>query len=58
VTKDGVWIGDRLYTQLVTASNYRAIANLHTLKFTRAQAKSSQSAITSRFLATDLNNGD
>jgi hypothetical protein len=43
---------------MVTTSNYGAIANLHTLKITRAQAKSSQPAFTSRFLATDFNNGD
>jgi hypothetical protein len=47
-----------LYTQLVTASNYSAIANLHTLQITRAHAKPSQSAFTSCFLVTDLNNGD
>jgi hypothetical protein len=47
-----------LYTQRITASNYWAIANLHTLQITRAHAKSSQSAFTSCFLVTDLNNGD
>jgi hypothetical protein len=41
---------DQLYTRLGTTSTYKAI--------TRAQAKSSQSVFTSRFLVTDLNNGD
>jgi hypothetical protein len=39
-------------------SNYSAIVNLHTLQITRAQAKPSQSAFTSRFPVIDLNNGD
>jgi hypothetical protein len=33
-----------------------ASPNLHTLQITIAHAKSSQSAFTSRFLVTDLNN--
>jgi hypothetical protein len=49
---------DHLYTQLVTTSNYNAIANLHTLQITRAHAKFSQSSFTSHFLVTDFNNGD
>jgi hypothetical protein len=45
------------YTQeLWTTSTYNAIADLHTLQITRSHAKTSQSAFTSRFLATDLNN--
>jgi hypothetical protein len=47
-----------LYTQVVTTSNYGAIADLHTLQITRAHAKSSQPAYTSCFLVTDLNIGD
>jgi hypothetical protein len=49
---------EHLYTQLVTTSTYTAITSLHTLQITKAQAKSSQSAFTSCFLVTDLNNGD
>jgi hypothetical protein len=46
------------YLQIVTTDNCSTIANLHTLQITRAHAKSSQSAYTSRFLVMDLNNGD
>jgi hypothetical protein len=46
------------HLQMVTRSNYGAIANLHTLQITIVHAKSSQSVFTSRFLVTDLNNGD
>jgi hypothetical protein len=49
---------DHLYIQLVTTSNYSTIANLHSSQITKAQAKPSQSAFTSRFLVTDFNNGD
>jgi hypothetical protein len=49
---------DHLYTQLVTTSNYSAIASTHTLEITGAHTKSSQSALTSRFLVTDLNSGN
>jgi hypothetical protein len=49
---------DHLYTRLGTTNNYSAIADLHTSQFTRAHAMSSQSAFSSRFLVTDLNNGD
>jgi hypothetical protein len=48
---------DYLYTPLRTTSNYIATANLHTLQ-SLGHAKSSQFAFTSRFLVTDLNNGD
>jgi hypothetical protein len=41
VTIDGVWIGEWIYQQL-----YKSL-----------HAKSSQSAFTSRFLLTNLNNG-
>jgi hypothetical protein len=56
----GFWLvnGFTDHLQIVTKSNYNAIANLHTLQFTRADATSSQSAFISRFLVTDLNNGD
>jgi hypothetical protein len=36
----------------------KASAHLHALHITRAHANSSQSAFTSRFLVTDLNNAD
>jgi hypothetical protein len=44
----GVWleIGFIEYLQIMT-SNYSAIANLHTLQFTTARTKSSQSAVSS-----------
>jgi hypothetical protein len=50
---------DHLYTRLGTASNYSAIADLHTLRITTAHAKP-QSFILfpSRCLVTALNNGD
>jgi hypothetical protein len=46
------------HLQMVTRSNYGAIANLHTLQITRAHAKPSQSAFIRRSLVTDLNSGD
>jgi hypothetical protein len=51
---------DHFNTRLVTTLNYSAIANLHNLReqITRAHAKYSQFAFISRFLVTDLNNGD
>jgi hypothetical protein len=60
VTVEGVWNGDSIYwpLQIVTTSNYGAIAYLHTLQITTAYARSSQSALTSRFLVTDFNIGD
>jgi hypothetical protein len=42
----------------VTTLNYCVIADLRTLQITTVHAKSSQSAFTSYFLVTDLNNGD
>jgi hypothetical protein len=42
----------------VTTNNYNIISNFHTLQMTTAHAKSFQPAFTSRFPATDLNNGD
>jgi hypothetical protein len=41
----------RIYTQLGTTSNYSAIANSHTLQFTTACTKPSQSALSSRVIA-------
>jgi hypothetical protein len=43
---------------IVTTSNYISIANFHNLQITTVEAKPSQSASTSRFPVTDLNNGD
>jgi hypothetical protein len=49
---------DHVYTHnSVTTSNYDAITNFRTLQTTRAHAKSSQSASTSRFMVTDFNTG-
>jgi hypothetical protein len=44
--------------RIVITSNCNAIANLHNLPITTANAKPSQSVFTSRFPVTDLNNGD
>jgi hypothetical protein len=50
---------DYLQTLVVTTLlNHGAIADFHVLQITRAHAKSFQSAFTSRFPVTDLNNGD
>jgi hypothetical protein len=49
---------DHFNTRLVTTFHYSAIANLHTLQITTARATSFESAFTSRFPVTDLNNGD
>jgi hypothetical protein len=45
VTVDGIWIGNWIieHLQIVTTSNYSAIANSHTQKFTTARTKSSHS---------------
>jgi hypothetical protein len=51
----GLVIGFIDYLQIVTISNYKAIANLHTLQITRTHAKSSPSVFTTRFLVTDPN---
>jgi hypothetical protein len=52
----GLVIGFLDHLQIITTSNYSAIANLHNLQITIAHAKSSQSTFTSRFLITDPNN--
>jgi hypothetical protein len=46
---DGILIGNRIFEnlQIVTTSNYSATANSHTLQFTTACIKSSQSAVSS-----------
>jgi hypothetical protein len=49
---------DHFNTQLLTTLNYSAIADLHTLQITTEHTKYFQPAVTSRFTATDLNNGD
>jgi hypothetical protein len=49
---------DHFTTRLVTTSNYSVVADFHTLQITTAHAKSFQSAFTSLFPVTDLNNGD
>jgi hypothetical protein len=46
------------HLEIVTTCNYNAIAILHNLQITTTQTKPSQSASTSRFPVTDLNNGD
>jgi hypothetical protein len=46
------------HIQVVTRINCNTIANFHTLQITTAHPKTFQSSFTSRFLATDLNNGD
>jgi hypothetical protein len=66
VTIDGVWIGNRIYWTLETRNyNYSAIANSHTVQFTTARTKSSESAVSSpvfaclqsRSLATSVSAG-
>jgi hypothetical protein len=42
--------------QIITTSNYSAIANSRTLQFTTAHTKSSLFVFTSRFLGTGPNN--
>jgi hypothetical protein len=55
----GLAIGfiDHFTIWLVTTLNYSAIANFQSLQITTAHTKSFQSAFTSRFPITDLNNG-
>jgi hypothetical protein len=47
VTIEGVWIGNWVFDhlQMVTTSNYSAIANSHALQFTTAHTMSFQSAV-------------
>jgi hypothetical protein len=49
VTTDWVWIGNLIYWPLSDRNyiNYSSIANAHTLNFTTARNKSSQSAVSS-----------
>jgi hypothetical protein len=53
VTVDGVWIRNWIteHLQILTTSNYSDTANSHTLKFTKARTKSSQSAVSSQAIA-------
>jgi hypothetical protein len=60
VTIDGIFllvIGFIEHLQIVTTSNYSAVANSHTLQFTTARTKSSHSffSLSSRCLATASN---
>jgi hypothetical protein len=47
----GLVIGLNKHLQIVTTSNYSAIANSHILQFTTARTKSSQSAVSSSIVA-------
>jgi hypothetical protein len=47
----GSVIGFTEHFQIITTSNYSAIANSHTLQFTTTRTKSSQSAVSSPVLA-------
>jgi hypothetical protein len=47
IDRFGLVIGFTKHLQITTTSNYSAIANSHTLQFTIAHAKSSQSAVSS-----------
>jgi hypothetical protein len=51
---------DHFNTRLVTAPNYSAIADLHTLQISTTRVKSLPACIvfTSRFPVTDFNSGD
>jgi hypothetical protein len=50
----GLTIGFIVHVQFVTTSNYSAIANSHTLQFTTAHNKSSQSAVSSLVLHSSI----
>jgi hypothetical protein len=52
----GLVIGFIEHLQIVTTSNYNAIANSHNLQFTTAHTKYSQFVFTSHFLVMDPNN--
>jgi hypothetical protein len=47
----GLVIGFTEHLQIVTTSHYSAIANSHTLQFTTARIKSSQSVVSSQVVA-------
>jgi hypothetical protein len=44
------------HLEVVITSNHSSIANLHTLQIFAVHINSFQSAVTSRYLVTDLNN--
>jgi hypothetical protein len=46
----GLAVGFIGHLQVVTTSNYTAVANAHALHFTTARTKSSQSAVPSPFV--------
>jgi hypothetical protein len=52
----GLVIGFIEHLQMMTTSNYNALANSCTRVLTAARTKSSHYAFTSRFLVTDPNN--
>jgi hypothetical protein len=54
----GLQIGFIDHIQIVTTSSYNTITNFHNLQLTTAHAKCSQSAFTSCFPVTDINNKD
>jgi hypothetical protein len=60
VNIDGVWIGECLYTRLVTTRNYNATPKVHNTQITTAPATffPARCVFTSRSLATVFNNGD
>jgi hypothetical protein len=45
-----------LINEIVTTSNYSAVANSHTLQFTTTRTKTSQFVFTSRFMVMEPNN--
>jgi hypothetical protein len=52
VNIDAVWNGNWIYCTLIhTARNYSAVANSHSLQFTAARKKSSQSVVSSSVVA-------
>jgi hypothetical protein len=54
----GLEIGFIDHLRVVTTNNYNTISNFHTSQITTAHPKSLQSAFTSLFPVTDVNNGN
>jgi hypothetical protein len=54
----GLEMGFIDHLQVVTTKNYNTVYNFHSSQITTAHPKSFQSAFTSLFPVTDLNNGD